>query len=256
LFARPRREYTEKMARLRSPTPATRLLIPLSLTLGFLGLLAPFDSAQAVPVTWSFQGTVRDIESPSSLPAAITSLGVAVGAAVTGSVRIETDTPGDVPYFPGQEENGYPGAVQSAGVTIGDWALVQGSPGRVDVIGELDLGPGEDVESSMIDPVRAGVSASFSLALSQQSTLWLTGAMLATPPPLSELNPYALDSFPSSYWINGTEVRVDSSGAVIHVEMSSLVRVPEPATSALVLLEALVIASYRLVRNDARGARV
>jgi len=108
----------------------------------------------------------------------------------------------------------------------------------------------------MIDPVRAGVSASFSLALSQQSTLWLTGAMLATPPPLSELNPYALDSFPSSYWINGTEVRVDSSGAVIHVEMSSLVRVPEPATSALVLLEALVIASYRLVRNDARGARV
>ena len=60
------------------------------------------------------------------------------------------------------------------------------------------------------------------------------------------MNPYGLLSFPSTYFIDGTQVEVDVGGAHIHIEMSSLV--PEPHASALVLLASLLIARARLAR--------
>jgi hypothetical protein len=217
----------------------------VAVAVGSLCLLAPLESAQAALVTWSFEGTVRDILNPERLPGAVGSLGIEVGAQVTGQVQMEMDTPPSN-HIPGAAQNSYAGAVRNTEVTIGDWSIVQTDPGSVLVIGELDLGPGEFVNAPMTDP-GTGVAASFSLQLSQNSYLWSSTAMLATPPPLDEMSPYGLHSFPSTYFIDGTKVEVSAGGAGIEVEMSSLV--PEPQASALMVLASLLLPAARALRR-------
>jgi hypothetical protein len=217
----------------------TRRVLPVTLALSLLGAIFAVASARAALVTWSFEGTVRDIEGNLPLPGAIAALGVQVGASASGSVQIETDTPPANPLF--QATNSYAGAVPNVQVSIADWSLTQSVPGGVFVVSELDLGPGESLGASVTDSQNA---ATFSMDLSQKTgALWPTSAMLASAPQLNELDPYGLFSYPSTYFIHGTQVEVDVGGAHVHIEMSSLV--PEPHAMALVLLASLSLVRRR-----------
>ena len=210
-------------------------------------MLAPLALAKAALVTWSFEGTVRDIENPGAIPSDIGSLGVGIGALVSGHVQMEMDTPPANPISPGTSTNVFGGAVLNAAVSVADWSLVQTTPGGVLVVGELDLGPGESIGAPMTDP--NATSATIVLELSQNSALWDTTAMLASPPPLDELNPYGFHSFPSTYFINGTELAVELGAAQLHVELSSLL--PEPHASLLALLAAFSLAARRRMARAA-----
>jgi hypothetical protein len=70
------------------------------------------SSAAALPVTWTFTGTLQVVNSPGPLPEAIVDLGVSVGAPVSGFIRFESTIP-DVRPDPGSAD--YVGAIDMAG---------------------------------------------------------------------------------------------------------------------------------------------
>src|SRR5262245_41719831 len=89
------------------------------LILSCFGLsVTPLHAARATLMTWSFEGIVRDVINPGQLTPGLGSLGVGVGAPVSGYVRFETTTPGLNDGIPGASTNSFPGAVTESALTV------------------------------------------------------------------------------------------------------------------------------------------
>lgn len=199
-------------------------------------LLAPF--AGAVPITWRFTGILRVSTSsdghaygsatPGQIPAALGALGVEIGAPVTGSLTFESTTP-DVSGY-----GFYPGAVQSADVTIGAWSLSsQPSPNGVEMFLDPPIFSGENLDVDLSDPTGLYASIQLDLELTDRpGYVFASSALPLSPPPLSELDPFGFDL--STLWGYGTNLGLFSpSGDGLRVELTSLA-VPEPGSLSLV----------------------
>jgi hypothetical protein len=208
-----------------------------------LCLLSPL--AQAAPITWTFTGIVQALPG-GPVPPALGSLGVAVGAAVTGSVRFESDTP---KLFPNDPTVGnYAGAVDQANVTIGSWSLSEDpSPVFNDVIVSNASEPGEFFQVNMVESTGSVSLPFFALELSKPPpTIWPGQAMLLTPPPLSQLDPFGPDG--STAWGYGTDAVLFAGDLELRIELTSLV--PEPEVAALV---AGLLVGLAAVRKSTQG---
>ena len=222
------------------------------LVLSLVALLAPIDSARASLITWTFQGTVRDIQSNSAgLPSDVSLLGIAVGDTVSGFVRFETDTPDYNAGKPGAGTHYYLDATREGEVSVGAWSAVSTSPSTIVVF--TDDAFGANSESLYVNtsaPGGTGLTSGFGLELVPVSSLWPGSPMLVTPPPLAELVPYGSGN--SSHAVHGTDALVYFGTAgypniwtAFHAELTSLERVPEPSAAALELLASLALVSYR-----------
>jgi hypothetical protein len=217
----------------------------LALTLLFCLLSA---GAHAALITWSFTGVVRDIPYAAP-PPAVSSLGVVVGAGVTGYVQFDSATP---PLVPGDTIVGnYAGAVVNAALHIGAWSLTidpTGGPGGTEfnsvVVSQTSGGFGSEfLQATMDDPTGSINFPGMAVELSQRAgTLWPGNAMLLTPPALSELDPYGRSSLSVGGF--GTDLAIyDGAGMELHAQLTSLL--PEPQIAGLM---ALVFAGLAVAR--------
>jgi hypothetical protein len=222
------------MTRLRTKL-ATALLICLSTPV-----------AHAALITWTFTGVVRDsVNAP--IPPGLSSLGVAIGAPVTGFVEFESSTPAVNPSDPTVAN--YSGAVVNAAVSVGTWSLAIDPAGLFNqaVVSNTAGAPGEFLSANMLDPGGIASAPYLALELSKHgATLWPGKAMLLTPPALSALDPYGAD--PTSAWGFGTDVAIfDGAGMELHAQLTSLV--PEPEIAALMAMCALALGIRGAIRH-------
>jgi hypothetical protein len=226
-----------------------------------LASLALSSDARALPVTWTFEGTVQQVVS---LPSAVTSLGVGVGAQVTGFVRFESTAPDTRPA--NSISGAYVDSVLQVGVTIGGWSIARGvyAPDPAQTVNDAFVAVYPDLaaeffQSDMYDPTSSFAPTLWSLELSEHgNAAWPTDALPATPPALSSLDPYGLD--PTSALGYGTDMVIFGGGpSSLRASLTSLQRVdfapplpvaipgdvPEPVVSGLLALSALALVGFR-----------
>ena len=223
--------------------------------------------ASAIPVTWTFEATVR---LANGIPDSLASLGVGVGAQVTGFVRFESSTADDRPdkVYSGA----YLGTVQQVGMTVGDWSIARGlfAPDPASTTNDTFVSvenstfPGEFMSSDMYDPTGSFTYfVLWALEMSEHgSTIWTTDAQLIDPPALANLDPYGLDN--TTPWGYGTDIALfadnrDGASMELRAEITSLQRVgvtpplplsipgdvPEPEVLGLLALSGLALLRLR-----------
>lgn len=206
-------------------------LILSTIALSFLFLSG--NAAYAALVTYSFSGSVSDVNRPlrSTLP---------LTSSVSGTFQFDNATP--------QVGNGrYPGAVQNLSLTIGTYSVNLDPMGDTNVIRIIDNPPGDVFRLSTSvngSSIGAYTPTLFRLDLSDEDGLAITGTALNNPPSLGDLS--------STRWrlvfenIGGGTVRIQ--GAI-----NSLTAVPLPA--AVILFGAGLISLVGLGAGGLRNLR-
>lgn len=196
-------------------------------------LLLSGNAAHAALVTYSFTGSVSDVNRPlrSTLP---------LTSSVSGTFQFDNST--------SQVGNGrYPGAVQNLSLTIGTYSVSLDSMGETNVIRITDNPSGDLFRLSTSvngSPIGAYTPTLFRLDLADEDGLAITGTALNNPPSLGDLS--------STRWrlmfenIGGGTVRIQ--GAI-----NSLTAVPLPA--AVILFGAGLISLVGLGAGGLRNLR-
>jgi hypothetical protein len=228
------------------------------LGIGFAG------TGRAAPITWEFEGRVEIVGVAGNLPvgtaelaAMLTSLGVEVGATVTGSVRYESSTPDDRPEASNAR---YSGAILNSEAIVGSYRmagdLFEGDPS----FHSREIFAGTFPES--------GISAYFTQShlgdeIGLLSRFGLMGLELSShdpsffapetiglpldPPALQDLDPFGFDE--TSAFGYGSAVffgvSTDIGSFTVRASLSRLERVPEPELTLLLAGAGLALAALR-----------
>ena len=216
--------------KMKRPSPIKGLILS-TIALSFLFLSG--NVAHAALVTYSFTGSVSDVNRPLRATLPLTS-------SVSGTFQFDNATP--------QVGNGrYPGAVQNLSLTIGTYSVSLDSMGETNVIRIIDNPSGDLFRLSTSvngSPIGAYTPTLFRLDLADEDGLAITGRALNNPPSLGDLS--------STRWrlmfenIGGGTVRIQ--GAI-----NSLTAVPLPA--AVILFGAGLISLVGLGAGGLRNLR-
>lgn len=207
-------------------------LILSTIALSFLFLSG--NVAQAALVTYSFTGSVSDVNRPlrSTLP---------LTSSVSGTFQYDNETP--------QVGNGrYPGAVQNLSLTIGTYSVNLDPMGETNVIRITDNPSGDLFRLSTSvngSPIGAYTPMLFRLDLSDEDGLAITGTALNNPPSLGDLS--------STRWRLMFENNIGGGTVRIQGAINSLTAVPLPA--AVILFGAGLISLVGLGAGGLRNLR-
>ena len=153
----------------------------------FAALALSAGDARAALITWVFEGTLRT--APASIPSALRSLGVEVGAPVSGFLQFESTTPNQ---SSDPATGSYLGAVFRNRVTIGQWTSerdVDAPTGSLFVHSEPGVVAGAFADIDGADPTATYLRLIWSLELWDADGSYFPDTSLPlTPPPLSALD--------------------------------------------------------------------
>ena len=203
-----------------------------SLWLWALGTLLLARPAAAIPVTWSFEGTIEQVFGANEIPSE-EELGIVVGDLLSGILTFDTDAE---PRRLDATVGYYPVGTIGGSFTIGDGYRAEFlAPGQILIadhpfaeLREHNLVATDDLPTTDL------VSLTLSLSTQVQGT-FRTDFLDPEPPPLSVLDPFQPGADLQSYLSVGIR-----GGPRFRAEITRLERVPEPAGLALVALLPLI----------------